>query len=351
MTITYFIYVILYIIMMVLIFSLSGIMLCPRTRVIFKAPVPHIHETVGKLLIPWGMTYIIFLPDIYFTINGVPWRDHAYVVVSMLTLVICISTSSWMYMSYLQQGVRQRVLQPFIIIPITVLTLWYAIAPKEWLAHLFTYMCLVEMLLIVGYYFKLYLGFIRDLKSNYSSFSISMFHGIWMQWAASILSFIVFSFAMVYDNVVWNIADIFANLFSLFVLVYTSERLVPLPSKESDVKEVLETVQYEKFDISKALRDNCERTLLFCNPELSLADLALALGTNRTYLGQWFADHDTNFYNYINGLRIEYAASLFRSSADNVSQVQRKSGFTSKTTFRKYFLERYGCTPSEYRRA
>lgn len=99
MSIDYFIYVILYITVMVLIFAMGFVMLHPRTRVIFNAPVPHIHDTIGKLLIPWGITYFVFLPDIYFYVNEVPWRDYAYVVVSLLTLLMCLSIGPWSYMA------------------------------------------------------------------------------------------------------------------------------------------------------------------------------------------------------------------------------------------------------------
>lgn len=336
--------------MMVLIFSLSAIMLCPRTRVIFKAPVPHIHETVGKLLIPWGMTYLIFLPDIYLTLNGVVWRDHAYVVVSMLTLTICLSTSSWMYMSYLQQGVRQRILQPLTVFLPTILMVWYAVSPEEWLLLVFLCTYVVETLLIVGYYFKLYLAFVRDIKTNYSNLSTQMFHGIWAQWAASILSVSVFLIAMVVDEIMWNIIDIFVNTLSLFVLVYSSERLMPLPEKEVESEVVPAEVHTDVSELTKTLQEVCERTLVFCNPDLSLQDLAVALGTNRTYLSRWFMENDTNFYTYVNGMRAEHAAHLLVTTDEPVSKVQLAAGFGSSTTFRKYFVERFGCSPLDYRK-
>lgn len=350
MSIQYFIYVTLYITVMVLIFTMSFVMLHPRTRAIFKAPVPHIHNLIGKLLIPWGITYLVFLPDIYYFINGIPWRDYAYVVVSLLTLLMCLSVTPWTYMTCLQQKMNQRILQPTILFLPTATTIWYAVDPKEWLLQVFLLVYIVEIVAIVCYYIILYRAFVRDIKRNYSSVSISMVHGLRAQWIASLFSVIAFMVSVSLDTVFWGIVNMLANIFSIFVIVYTSEHLMPLPdeTETEDVDDVSEDSHI--IDIAKALHDNCEAGLLFCNPDLSLQDLSVAVGTNRTYLSKWFADNNTTFYNYINRLRIDYAAQLLLTTADPIQNIRTAAGFASKTTFQKYFHDCYGCSPSEYRR-
>ena len=352
MSIDYFIYVILYITVMVLIFAMSFVMLHPRTRVIFKSPVPHIHETIGKLMIPWGITYLIFLPDMYFYVNGIPWRDYAYVVVSLVTLLMCLSISPWSYMACLQQKVKQSVFQPAILFLPSVITIWYAINPQDWLLQAFLFIYLAEVAVIVCYYIKLYRAFVRDIKKNYSSFSTSMIHGLWAQWIASLFSVLVFLISMSQDTVFWGVANMLANIFTIVVVIYTSEHLMPLPDEtETDENDgTLELEDNHVVDITKALHDNCESSLMFCNPDLSLQDLSVAVGTNRTYLSKWFADNDTTFYSYINRLRIDHAAHLLLNTDYSIKQIQTDAGFASKTTFRKYFLERFGCSPSEYRK-
>ncbi len=336
---------------MVLIFAMSFVMLHPRTRVIFKAPVPHIHDTIGKLLIPWGITYLVFLPDIYFSVNGVPWRDYAYVIVSLLTLLMCLSIGPWSYMACLQQPVKQYLFQPAILFVPSVITIWYAIAPREWLLQAFLFVFMAENVVVVCYYIMLYRAFVRDIKKNYSSFSIRMIRGLWAQWIASLFSLVVFVVNMSQDTALWGILNIAANVFTIGVVIYTSEHLMPLPG-ETEAEESSDNLEdnHHVVDMSMALHDNCEVCLLFCNPELSLQDLAAAIGTNRTYLSKWFADNDTTFYNYINKLRIDYAAQLLLTTDDSVKKIQCDAGFASKTTFRKYFLDYFGCSPSEYRR-
>lgn len=358
MSIAYFIYIVLYIAVMVLIFAMSFVMLHPRTRVLFQSPVPHIHDTIGKLMIPWAITYLIYLPDIYYFINGILWRDYAYVLVSLLTLMICLSISPWSYMACLQQGVKQRILQPAILLLPMAVTVWYALEPQEWLLQAFLFIYLAEITLLICYYIRLYRAFVCDIKKYYSSFSLSMIRGLRAQWIASLFSVFVFLISMTQDTVFWGIVNMMANIFSICVLVYTSEHLMPLPQEteeaEADAAEDLTAsdvaADIRVVDMSQALRDNCEERLLFCNPELSLHDLAVAIGTNRTYLSKWFADHDTTFYNYINKLRIEYAAHLLLTTDDSVKKIQTAAGFASKTTFQKYFHDYFDCSPSEYRK-
>lgn len=334
---------------MVLIFTMSFMMLHPRTRVIFKAPVPHIHATIGKLMIPWGITYLLFLPDIFFFINDIQWRNHAYVVVGLLTALICLSTSPWSYMTCLQQGVKQYIIQPLILFLPSVVTIWYSIDPKEWLLQAFFLIFMVEISVIAYYYVRLYRAFVCDIKRNYSSISSNMIHGLWAQWIASMFSVFVFIFSVSQDNVFSGLVNMFANILSISVIIYTSEHLMPLPHDietggSYDVPEGCNVI-----DMSKVLHDNCEANLLFCNPELSLQDLSIAIGTNRTYLSKWFADNETTFYSYINKLRIDYAARLLLTTDDSIKTIQTDAGFASKTTFRKYFLDHFGCSPSEYR--
>lgn len=53
-------------------------------------------------------------------------------------------------------------------------------------------------------------------------------------------------------------------------------------------------------------------------------------GTNRTYISQFFnRDNGTSFFDYVNGLRVEYAKSLLLTSSDSIAMVAERSGFNS----------------------
>lgn len=349
MTFSYFIYILIYISTTVLIFVMSALMLHPRTRIIFKAPVPRIHVIIGKLLIPWGVTYLIFLPDIYFMMNGHPWRDYYYNIVSLATIIISLSVLVWSTMSFFQQETQQRVLQPLILtLPVSLLV-YYMVNPSLEVIQQFSYACLMELALFMVYYVRSYLNFVNAIRSNYSNISHAMFYGIWAQWVISFLTILVFIVAAVFDTPFWNIVNMLINILTLAIFIYTSEHLMPLPDDvEVRAQDAFSYLKGE--EIRKALHEECEEKLLFRDPNLSLSSLALAIGTNRTYLSRWFADNDTTFYSYINGLRTRYAGDLLRNTNRTVLDIQNESGFTNKNTFRKYFLSFYGCLPSDYRR-
>lgn len=90
---------------------------------------------------------------------------------------------------------------------------------------------------------------------------------------------------------------------------------------------------------------------IFLNPRLKLSDVADMAGTNRTYISQFFnRDNGTSFFDYVNGLRVEYAKSLLLTSSDSIAMVAERSGFNSTATFHRVFSRLCGCTPAQYRK-
>lgn len=90
---------------------------------------------------------------------------------------------------------------------------------------------------------------------------------------------------------------------------------------------------------------------LFCDPNCSNVVLANELGTNRTYLAEAVKIHENGatVLEYINGLRLEYAAQLLSSpSSLRISDVEIMVGFNSRSTFYRLFKEKYGLSATEY---
>ena len=67
-------------------------------------------------------------------------------------------------------------------------------------------------------------------------------------------------------------------------------------------------------DMTSLLRKNCEEKQLFLQHNLSLSQLALAVGTNHYYLSQYFSQQGLTYNAYINGLRIGHFISLYRKA-------------------------------------
>ena len=90
----------------------------------------------------------------------------------------------------------------------------------------------------------------------------------------------------------------------------------------------------------------------FTSPGLTLEDLAVSLGTNRTYLSTFInTTFGMSFREWIAGLRIEYAKK--RLAADpkmTVAEVSEATGFLSQSYFIRLFTEKEGLSPAKWKK-
>lgn len=93
-----------------------------------------------------------------------------------------------------------------------------------------------------------------------------------------------------------------------------------------------------------------EKEHVYLNPRLRLSELAMLLGTNRTYLSQYFSQNcESTFYDFVNDYRIHHAKLLLHSTDDTLETIAMNSGFNSLSTFRRAFVQREGMSPIEFR--
>lgn len=93
-----------------------------------------------------------------------------------------------------------------------------------------------------------------------------------------------------------------------------------------------------------------EEDCVFLNPHLRLSELAVRLGTNRTYLSQFFNQScEQTFYDYVNKYRVDYAKHLLLTTNYTLETVASESGFNSLSTFRRAFQTNEGYSPQTYR--
>ena len=107
------------------------------------------------------------------------------------------------------------------------------------------------------------------------------------------------------------------------------------------------SVNIDLTHIEKLLAEYCEGTQLYLQHDLTLQQLAHVVGTNRSYLSQYFSCQGITYNTYINNLRINHFISRYRDAAAAgqpivAQQLASESGYRSYSTFSLAFKQRTG---------
>ena len=102
-------------------------------------------------------------------------------------------------------------------------------------------------------------------------------------------------------------------------------------------------------NIGQLLQQNCINTRLYLQHDLTLSQLAKAIGTNHFYLSHYFSSKSMNYNTYINDLRVNHFVSIYHDAVANhrsftIQELANKSGYRSYSTFRLAFKQRMGQT-------
>lgn len=139
-------------------------------------------------------------------------------------------------------------------------------------------------------------------------------------------------------------------------LATAAETSVPLPAVGEAAppryqKAALTAAQVQAM--AEGLRQAMERDKLYLESDLTLAQLAQALGVSPHQLSQFLSQHmGLSFYDYVNGLRIDAVkATLARpqSARRSLLEIAMECGFGSKSTFNAVFKKSTGVSPTAYR--
>ena len=93
-----------------------------------------------------------------------------------------------------------------------------------------------------------------------------------------------------------------------------------------------------------------EREKLYLNPDIRVGDLAERLYTNKNYLAQTIKlKMGKNFCQLVHYYRVREAMRLYAQNPDlTITQLCRRVGFNSMTTFNTAFGRNTGFTPAEW---
>lgn len=92
---------------------------------------------------------------------------------------------------------------------------------------------------------------------------------------------------------------------------------------------------------------------LFVRYRLSKDEVADAVGMSISYFNRLFAKYSSlSFNNYINDLRMDYAAKLLKENPNySIEAIAQECGVAVRQTFYRLFVKKFGMTPAEYRRS
>jgi len=159
---------------------------------------------------------------------------------------------------------------------------------------------------------------------------------------------------------VWLLIAIFIYAMGYFGLrqpAIFSSRFTELPgiipeTKKKYEKSTLSTEDSEK--ISSLLNEIMIKEKLYLSSDLSLPDLAQKLAVSTHHLSQILNERiGKNFFEYINGLRVEEAKKLLKDANSDylsIAGIAQEAGFNSLSAFNTIFKKSTGSTPSSYRK-
>ncbi len=235
----------------------------------------------------------------------------------------------------------------------------YAVTAQEWIVDA-TFVFVVCYSVCFTCYFPYAMRrYNRMLSDNYSN--TEHIHIRWLKWVIIMLAICLVVWILSCYFTSWIADSVYQlTLLTLWVItLYYADRqqsveVEPDPALEATASEVaLGTPSYatqSRFaqELDRLLRE--ER--IWLNPHLTLSDLAMQVGTNRSYLSNYLNNTlHTTFYDYINAFRMEAAMAELHNphSTATMVEIAERCGFNSLSTFRRVFMRATGCSFVEYR--
>lgn len=132
------------------------------------------------------------------------------------------------------------------------------------------------------------------------------------------------------------------SLYYEFLHIITHDFLVSKNDKKYDIEE--EKLDDRKQKIAEYIRLNYDK-------QISLNELSKMLYLSNAYLSKYIKrQFGMSFVDYVNSVRLNYAVSQLLHSDQSVMRIAMDTGFASSLALNKAFKEKYGLTPTLYRK-
>ena len=182
----------------------------------------------------------------------------------------------------------------------------------------------------------------EELSLHWLKYILFLYAGIMLVWTADTM------YATDYIAIVYNVAINLLLGLSCYFVYRQEDMLKALNYMDSKEKECCNVRDY---DFEERFKKAFEEENIYLNPKLNVVELAMAVGTNRTYISNYLNRQlHTTFYEYVNHWRVTRAEHLLTATKLGLEEVAYQSGFNSLSSFRRYFTSVIGKTPAAYRK-
>ena len=311
----------------------------------FGHKVSRLQRLCGYILLYWAF---LELKDLLFYTEPIVRNDYfSNLLVLFDMTAVPASICFVLEMIHVGWCTPRRML--LMVLPFIVAFVSYLIFASNLIFDaLFVYAVLYSLLMVVYIYFavKRYNKLVEENLSNTENVSVN--------WLSSVVIMLVVCF------VLWIVSCYFTSwivdgcyqlalLLMWVIMLYYSDRQKVVKMHFPVQIKATEDIEAQLGAKLELLMNKDE---VWKNPHLSLADLALMIGTNRTYLSNYLnSTQNKTFYDYVNGYRIEAALRMMHGNecTNTMVEIAENSGFNSISTFRRVFSRVTGCSFGEYR--
>lgn len=262
---------------------------------------------------------------------------------------------------------RRRIVVDFGLWGITLLTELSALLPC--MAAYRNELVLLGLVMLMGYICRFAFTFFREYRrckerlDNYFTEDMQRF----IKWTSRSVGMCLVSWCMA---IVSMYADIYFNwLLQIYVVslhIYIVVSFINYAERYADValadqgSAVAETAAdgSADVDVDEAERDTVERKIdrwladrKYLTEQLTIDDLAKAIGTNKSYLSYHINErYGVSFSSWIAGMRIDEAKRMMRENPDRkLESIAFSTGFSSASYFSKVFSMHEGISPTRWR--
>lgn len=248
---------------------------------------------------------------------------------------------------------RRRPLWPIFaaMVPLAAISVISIITRSEtfeWYTKLYSIILCVAFTL---YYILAVRNYSHWLRDNYADLQNKE---VWQ--SLMLLACIVLIYAAYATNEGALATEYLSQINTLIIIAFVLWRVETLQLLSPTTEEVYNEEgpkESNAVNIGTLLEQHCKNTQLYLQHDLSLQQLATAIGTNRTYLSAYFAQQDITYNAYINRLRIDHFMQLYSKVAASshittAKTIAQQSGFHSYVTFSVAFKKYMGTTVTEW---